>query len=164
LTTFVPFSQPAAGNFQFNATLNGAQYRCVVTWNVFGQRYYLNVYGLDGTLMVSEGMSGSPTGFQIEAITWNAAAVTVKTSVPHGYKIGSMISLSIDGVAPSAYNGRYEMIVTGPSMLTFPLASNPGPATVFGTLSYDVNLVGAYFAPPTSLVFRQQSQQFEIGP
>lgn len=51
--TTINFVQPSNAPFQFIATLDGQQYTCTVTWNVFGQRYYLNIFTLDGTRILT---------------------------------------------------------------------------------------------------------------
>lgn len=68
MTTFVDF-KPAANNpFQFQATLDGQLYTVIVTWNLFGQRYYVNVYTLGGVLIVAIAMVGSPLDYDISLI------------------------------------------------------------------------------------------------
>lgn len=57
ITQFLPDSN---ANFQFEATLDGAQYNCVCTFNAYGQRYYLNVYDLFGVLIFSRPVIASP--------------------------------------------------------------------------------------------------------
>jgi hypothetical protein len=44
----------------------------------------------------------------------------------------------------------------------YSLAANPGTATGFGALTYDISLVSGYF--DSTLVFRQPNQQFEVNP
>ena len=64
-TTFIDFTPQANQNFQFQPTLDGAVYTAIVTWNVFGERYYVNLYALDGTLIFCLPMTGSPLGYDI---------------------------------------------------------------------------------------------------
>lgn len=42
--TTVFFNPSVKANFQFQCTLDNQQYTIIVTWNMFGQRYYLNCY------------------------------------------------------------------------------------------------------------------------
>jgi hypothetical protein len=65
LTDFVP-SQSAP--FQFQPTLDGQVYSAVVTWNLFGRRFYLNLSSLDGTLVVCKALVGSPDGSDIDLV------------------------------------------------------------------------------------------------
>ena len=169
MTTYVPFAPSAVQAFSFQATLDGQQYNVVITWNLFGQRWYVNVYALDGTLIVARAMTGSATGVQLAGLTWSNGEVEATTQEPHGYAVGQSIALTVSGAVPSGYNGLFQCLITGPSTFSYPLASYPGAATAFGAVSYDVNLVGGvpnengnYFA--STLVFRQDSNQFEISP
>lgn len=67
MATFA-FTPSATAAFQFQPTLDDNVYTCVVTWNLFGQRYYLNVYQDDGTLVTCRAMVGSPPGFDINLV------------------------------------------------------------------------------------------------
>ena len=87
--TVFPFLPSATQPFEFQPTLDGLQYTAFVRWNIFGRRYYLELYQLDGTRVLTTALIGSPN-------------------------------------------------------------------------DADIDLVGGYFV--SSLVFRQQSQQFEVTP
>ena len=53
MTTYTAFT-PAANQsppFQFLPTLDKQQYSVTTTWNMFGQRWYINVYSLSGGLV-----------------------------------------------------------------------------------------------------------------
>lgn len=66
--TVIPFIQPPASPFSFIATLDGEQYTCTVPWNVFGQRYYLNVFTLDGTRVLTIALVSGTDAFPINLI------------------------------------------------------------------------------------------------
>lgn len=55
----IHFSPSPLSPFQFNATLDGQQYVVIVTWNIFGQRWYLNIYTTNGDLVLSKANIGS---------------------------------------------------------------------------------------------------------
>jgi hypothetical protein len=57
--------------------------------------------------------------------------VTATTASPHG--LTGSVSLRILGAHPIGYDGTFTCTVTGLSTFTYMLASNPGPATVFGS-------------------------------
>lgn len=59
-TIYIPFTPAATQNFQFQTTLDGSVYTVIVTWNLFGQRYYVNIYSTSGLLIVSLPLIGSP--------------------------------------------------------------------------------------------------------
>lgn len=61
-TAFAPNTQTT---FQFQATLDGTVYNVVVTWNVTGQRWYVNVYGASNTLILALPLIGSPPDYPI---------------------------------------------------------------------------------------------------
>jgi hypothetical protein len=177
MTTYLPFSPSQAANppWQGQITLDGVTYNLTATWSPFGQRWYINLVALDGTSLLYTARVGSPNALQIESISWaaggtaNTGQVTVETSLPHGFTIGDVVTVTIAGCTPDAYNGQYQCLVTGPSTLTFPLTADPGTATMVGAVNQQVNLVGGianesgdYFS--STLVFRTSTQNFEISP
>lgn len=162
MTTFVNFVPPQRAPFEFQPTLDGTVYRAIVTWNLFGRRWYVNIYSLDGALVLATALVGSPTGFALQGLSWAGGKVTATAAEPHGYKVGLIVELTISGAQPDAYNGVVPAFITGPSTFTWPVAADPGPAIVFGTAAYNVNLVGGMFA--SALVYRQSARQFEVSP
>ena len=60
MTAIVPFSPSPNANFQFTPTLDGQQYTLIVTWNFAAQRWYINIYTLQGALVLCRPMTGSP--------------------------------------------------------------------------------------------------------
>ncbi len=65
MTTFFAFAPSRRAVPQFSPTLDGSQYLCTVTWNLFGQRYYLGCYDLSGALQFFVAMVGSPLDYDI---------------------------------------------------------------------------------------------------
>jgi hypothetical protein len=170
MTTYIPFTPSALAVPTFQPELDGQEYNCAVTWNLFGQRYYLNLYTLGGTLVFCKALVGSPAGVDLQSLTWNIATTQVMATTvePHGYTIGATISLTVSGVTPDAFNGQVEAFVTGPSTFTYSLASDPGIVSTLGTASFDINLVAGYSNPDTGVAFSStmvfRNQQFEIAP
>jgi hypothetical protein len=162
MTTF-PFNPTGQATFSFEPTLDGQQYQAIVTWNLFAQRYYLNLYTLSNVLVVALAIVGSPSGVQLQSLAWAKGKVTATTEAPHGYKTGKIVTLVIAGVTPDGYNGTFQCLITGPSTFTYALAANPGQATALGTATYNINLVGGYFTT-SSLVYRAPANQFEVSP
>ena len=80
---------------------------------------------------------------EISTITWSGGTVTVTTASPHGLPTGTT-SGTIYGCTPSAYNGSYTFTRTGASTFTYPLAANPGTATVLGYTPFDSASQGAW--------------------
>jgi len=61
----IPFEPDSNTNFQFQATLDGQEYNCICTFNAYGQRYYINVYDLFGTLIFSRPVIASPSFYNV---------------------------------------------------------------------------------------------------
>lgn len=61
-TTYVRFTPSSTSSppFQFNATLDSDQYTITCTWNVYGERWYINAYDTGGNRVRTEPMIASP--------------------------------------------------------------------------------------------------------
>lgn len=70
----------------------------------------------------------------IATIAWSAGVVTVTLSSAHGWTTGDTIPLVVSGVTPAAYNRAATATVTSSTAFTYPLTTNPGAATVMGTV------------------------------
>lgn len=95
----------------------------------------------------------------ITTITWAASVVTVTTTSPHGIPNTKVVNVTIAGVAapgPGTYNGTFAATSTGANTFTYPLASNPGTATVPGTW---VAAAAAQLNQAVTTFFAQGSQQ-----
>ena len=68
MATIVPFVPSDVAPPQFQATLDGAAYTIIITWNVFGQRYYINVLDTSGALVLCTALVGSPNGYDIDLL------------------------------------------------------------------------------------------------
>lgn len=163
MTTYTTFTPNSLAPFSFNPTLDGQVYAATVTWNVFGQRWYLNVTQLDGTPVFTLPLIGSPPILTLEALSWANGTVTATTSTPHGFLPLTTTTLVVSGCSPAVYNGTVEAFVTGADTFTYPLSTIPGTVTALGSAAYNINLAAGYFQTST-LVYRQDSGQFEVTP
>lgn len=163
MTTITPFVQAPNAPFQFQPTLDGQVYTAVVTWLLFGRRYYINLFAQNGQRVFTLPLIGSPVGKPIQSLTWAAGWVTAVTSEPHGYEVLNTIALTVKGCSPDEYNGRKRVLVTKANEFSYLVNADPGPVSSLGIVSYDVNLAGGYFNE-SSLVFRDSLQQFEVDP
>lgn len=68
MASVVSFQPSVNAPFQFTATLDGSAYAVVVTWSLFGKRWYINIYALDGTRIITTAMIGSPAGYDLNLI------------------------------------------------------------------------------------------------
>lgn len=162
MTTFFDYAPSTQSVFQFNPTLDGQEYNAILPWGLFGQRPYLSVYALDGTLILNKALVGSPVGVAVETISWRLGVVTVTTETPHNYPIGFTIDLTVAGCAPDVFNGVQRCTITSPKTFTYPLTLDPGDLTAVGIVNYNINLVQGYFN--SVLVFREANSQFEVSP
>lgn len=162
MTAYFPLTPSSVQAPSFFPTFDGVQYRCVVTWNLFGQRYYVNCYDLTGNLVFCIALIETPPGIQLSGLSWDilAQTVTATTLTPHGMPIGASINLTIEGVIPTTFGGTYLTMITGPSTFTYPMASDPGIATAVGRASALISMTQGYFA--STLIYR--NSQFEVSP
>ena len=59
------FQPTSTTPFQFQPTLDGSIYTVIVTWELFGRRYYVNCYTLQGVLVFCLPLIGSPLNYDI---------------------------------------------------------------------------------------------------
>ena len=64
-TIYFPFVPSVTSNFQFQPTFDGQTYNVILTWNLYGQRYFVNIYTLQNQLIVSLALIGSPAFYNI---------------------------------------------------------------------------------------------------
>lgn len=163
MTTIFNFSPSFTAAPQFQPTLDGQQYTCIVTWNVFAQRYYVNCLSLNGELIFSRPLIGSAVGVNIQSLSWSlGGSVSLVSVVPHGLKPGATADLTVSGCLPDAFNGVWRCYAENPTTLTFALSNNPGVPTMLGVVGYDVSICKNYFS--SRLVFRTTNMQFEVTP
>jgi len=65
MTTLIRFNPTPFANFQFNPTLDGVNYVGICTWNLYGQRYYVNIYDNNSNLIFSRPLTASPDNYDI---------------------------------------------------------------------------------------------------
>lgn len=67
MTTYVQFTPSSSSPpFQFTATMSGVDYTITTTWNVYGERWYLNIYDANGNRLKTCPLIGSPIDADIE--------------------------------------------------------------------------------------------------
>lgn len=163
MTQLFPFVPNVQSPFIFQPTLNSLLYTATVTWNLFGQRWYLNITELNGTPVFTKALIGSPDGVAIESISWAFGTVTAITALPHPYTVGQTVQITVNGCLPDAYNGVVTAFIIDAFTFTYPVVANPGDATQLGNEIYNIDLAAGYFAD-SSIVFRESNQTFEVTP
>jgi hypothetical protein len=162
MTTYIPFTPSTVSAPQFMPVLDGDTYVVSVRWNLYGQRYFINVYDLSGVRILTTALVTTDSGLTIDSLLWDILSkrVTVTTSIPHGYEIGEVVDLVIAGCSPDAYNGAFQVFITDETTFTYEMDTDPGIATAVGSASFLQNMVAGYFA--STLIFR--GGQFEVNP
>lgn len=160
MTTYVDFQTSQTTQFQFQATLDDNQYIVSTPYNLFGERYYVQVSDLSANLIVYRGIVSSTAKTQA-ALSWADGTATAVLSAPHNLSIGSVAAWTVSDTG-IGYDGVYKALAVDSETLTYALATNPG-STATGSASLDVNLVGGYFTTST-LVYRDNTGQFEVSP
>ena len=150
--TLYPFIPSASSPPQFMPTFDGNQYVVSVTWGLFGQRYFIKCVDMNGNLVYNQPLIESNPGVPIQSLSWNAVQNVAQgtTTNQHGYPIGSTIELTVAGATPTQYNGTWLALITGPNAFSYPagFAVDPGPASIPGTLGYQIDMNAAYFDTP----------------
>ena len=157
MTTYVDFVPSPVAPFQFQATFDSAQYNVIVTWNEFGERYYINVYDLASNLILARAIASS--GAKLSAtFSWSSNYATAVTSGNHNVPVGQMAAIQVSGTG-LGFDGSYQALASSAMTLMYVLSANPGsPGS--GNVGQDVNLLAGYFN--SSLIFRGATQQFEF--
>lgn len=52
-------------NFEFQATLDDQNHNVIVTWSIYGQRYYVNIFDDNNVRVVTMPLIGSPDDYDI---------------------------------------------------------------------------------------------------
>ena len=76
-TTLTQFIPAANQNFSWEPTLDGQQYTAVVSWSLFGQHWILNLYDLQGTLVMVKPLRGSPLNSDINLLEGSFSTSTM---------------------------------------------------------------------------------------
>jgi hypothetical protein len=163
MTTYTEFTPSNTQIFTFQPTLDGNSYIITIPWSLFGQRYYVTCRTLGGNLVFSLPLIGSPAGINVQAATWEPNNATITAAIPHGFRVGSIINLTLSGMAPDAYNGTFACKIINGTQFTFPLNSFPGEVSTLGSVQYNINLAAGYFTAST-FIYRLQNRVFEVTP
>ena len=163
MTSYFELTTPTTQAFSFRPVLDDTTYNVTVPWSLFGQRYYVTCQTLSGDLVFNVPLIGSPSGQDIYSLSWEPNTVTVTTSIPHGFKPGTLVNLTIAGVLPASYDGLHSCLILNQTQFTYSMASNPGAVTATGSAFYNINLAAGYFTTST-LVYRAKNQSFEVNP
>jgi len=161
MTSYFPFQSSRSSAPLFMPTLDGQVYQCIVTWNIFGQRYYVNCYDGSGVRVFTVPMLETSAGHNIQMMSWDVEKrqVTAICAKPHGLRIGSVVDLTIVGCVPATYNGAYACTVLDVASFSYQLTYDPGTSVAPGSADYLISMTAGYFN--TTMIFR--NGQFEVS-
>lgn len=162
MPTLIPFTPSTTSNFKFQATLDGQQYSIRIDWNLFGARYYLNIYDLSNNLIVSRPLIGTPLGYQLTSITSTANIAVATTAMPHTYSVGTVVPLTISGAIPNDYNGAFNCTIINNTQFSFPVSTIQQSTSVSGNVTYTLSMTAGYFK--STLVYFPDNNQIVISP
>lgn len=63
--TVIAFTPSPSAPFQFLATLDGIDHNVTITWNVYRQDWYLNIFEQSGARIITTALVGSPHDYDI---------------------------------------------------------------------------------------------------
>ena len=137
-------SYPTSGitvGMPFNtASANYVQVLSTPTTTSFTYASPANTNGVGTPLNNPGGIVISPGRYTVSALSANAIAATLTTSIAHNFTVGTRVTLS--GFQPTGYNATY-FVQTVPSPTTFTVATTVNAtATTLGTAVWDGTLQG----------------------
>lgn len=162
MTTYVPFRPSNVRAPRLTVRLDYQDTTIVVTWNVASQRYFINLYTLDGVWISTVPLVETSGGQRVLSMTYDPAQGVLigQMETPMYRSPGQVVNYTLEGFSPSSVNGLKQCLTLVDQRFTFPSA-DPGVITVMGHASRYNNLVEGYFQYST-LIFR--NGQFETNP
>jgi hypothetical protein len=174
MTTIIPFLPSNLKVPTFLATFDGDTYTVRVTWNISAYRYYINIYGADGSWIITVPLITTAPGRQINSVVYDPLQLLLTFQLPDpadwplplspagtNTKPGTIVDYTISGFQPNTYNGSFRCLQINPTTFSTPMANDPGPVVVYGVVDRLLNMISSVFQTST-LVYRNGA--FEINP
>jgi hypothetical protein len=162
MTTYFQFLPSNRKAQSFAPTFDGNIYNVTVYWNISAQRYYVNCKDLNGNLIFMVPLVGNPNPFQVLSMIYDPLNQRVIAEVDEQYylRIGRVLQANVINCVPNEYNGSGFLYVLSHNQIYYPLAIDPGPATVLGVIDYLISMTKGYFQ--STMIFR--NGYFEVNP
>lgn len=162
MTTYFQFLPSNRKAQSFAPTFDGNIYNVTVYWNISAQRYYVNCKDLSGNLIFMVPLVGNSNPFQILSMIYDPLNQRVIAEVDEQYylRIGRVLQANVINCVPNEYNGSGFLYVLSHNQIYYPLATDPGPATVLGVIDYLISMTKGYFQ--STMIFR--NGYFEVNP
>lgn len=166
MSTVVPFTPSTTATFSFQPVIGGVQYNATVTWNLYAQRYYLNLTDTGGNLVLCTAVVGS--GPRLPAtLTWEdngfSGLATATTMAAHNIPVGSVANVYISQTETD-FDGAWQVLATGAMTVTYPLNNPNENQPLAGMLSFPVNLVQALGNGWLLYDYATQTFEYETAP
>jgi hypothetical protein len=129
---------------------------------VASQRYFLNLYTLDGVWICTVPLIETSRGQRVVSMVYdpNQGVLIGQMEKPMYRSPGQVVNYTLEDFSPPSINGPRECLTLYDQRFTFP-SVDPGVITVMGHASRYQNMVAGYFQYST-LIFR--NGQFETNP
>jgi hypothetical protein len=166
MSTLIDFTPTTNSVFPFSPTITnaagvGVQYNALVPYNMFGQRYYLNLTDLSGNQVAYVPVVG--TGPQLTAsFTWDEqTGIALATTLGnHNMPLAGLANARVANTG-SSFDGDFQVLSTGPTSLTYGLLTDPAvPLPASGQLNFDINLLAGLGIG--LILFHADTMQFEV--
>jgi hypothetical protein len=159
-SVFVDFTPSTVGPFTFQPVIGGVTYNATITWNLFGQRFYLNLYDQGGNLILCTALVAS--GPRIPAtFVWNSPqTATATTLTPHNVPLGQIAQVRMSET-DSGFDGSVQALGTGPNTLDYTIANPNVAQPAVGIVDFALNLVASLQIG--WLLYHWELQQFEFA-
>ena len=157
--TAFQFQPNTTSVYSFQPTLDGQPYHATVTWNTWGQRWWLNIVSLSGTLVVSRAVVSSANPVSTPLTT--TAGLYTASVIPLPAPALLLPRWAVDSVNVPAGTMLSAVTPSGVVRLSEPAsATGTDPNAAFGFF-VDM-LFGLGFG--STMAFYASSQQFVVSP
>jgi hypothetical protein len=173
MTTVIPFLPSDLVAPKFKVVLDGNNYDVLVTWNISAQRYYIDLYDLNGNWVVTTPLVQSPPSRSLASFIYNdiQRTATITMVDPSLWPVplssagtltppGTMVDYTLENFDPTSLNQTFRSMQINNLSFSFPLANDPGQINILGSVARYINMVGGLFN--STLIYRNGA--FEVTP
>lgn len=162
MATYVPFRASNTSAPRLTVQLDYQDITMMVTWNVAAQRYFINLYTLDGVWICTVPMVETSKGQPVLTMVYDSSqGLLVGTmAAPMRRPPGQIVDYVLEGFSPSTINGLQQCLTLADQRFSFK-APDPGVISIMGHASRYQNMAKGYFQYST-LIYR--NGQFETNP
>jgi|SRR6516225_2771730 hypothetical protein len=174
MTTVIPFLPSNIKTPTFGATFDGDDYKVTITWNISAQRYYVNVYGSDGSWIIATPLIQSPPSRAVNGLTYDPLrrVMTIQMVDPKYWPVpigstgtatppGTIVDYTLENFDPALLNTKWRSLHVNDTTFSFPLANDPGQINILGSVGRHLDMLNGIFQT-SSLIYRNGA--FEVNP